>query len=567
MTVSVKASDPDGVAVVTLRYRPDNGSWQSTAMSRSGDRFVGRIPGHPSHVLVQFYTEAVDGQGFRACCPAAGAASFAQYRVLKIDSSTYARPSSVQATGPFAPRNTGVFNYRIVMRDEQTNFLFEPTNLMSNEHLGATLIVNERDVYYDVGVRLKGSEHGRPQDPRLGFQMEFNPERLFRDVHRTIGFDRSDGQQTGQREMLFHAAMNRFGGFSKYHDLGYLIAPKQQYCSGVEVQLARYGPVYCKEAYGDDGGSGTVFEYELVYTLAQTVGNDPEGLKIPQEGGGVYGRSVTDYLGTDKEKYRWHFLIKNNRDVDDYDPVINLTRTLSLGSSAFVSALPQMIDIDQWLRAFAIGATYGVGDNWISNSQHNAMFYFRPTDARILYFLHDLDYAFQQTRSLESNDVLRKLLQTPTWAHAFYGYVYGFLQTSFNRAYMSTWASHYAGLLPEQGWSGWLDYIDARSQNVRAQVAAKAGRPIPFTVTTPAVSVPPRGSTLIRGQGWIDVQEVRVRETGQALVLDWSDLTTWEAHVPTDLAPGPYTLAAYDSEHELRATGAITLGSPTQKGQ
>jgi hypothetical protein len=41
------------------------------------------------------------------------------------------------------------------------------------------------------------------------------------------------------------------------------------------------------------------------------VGNDPEGLKIPQEGGGVYGRSVTDHLGTDKEKYRWHSLIKN----------------------------------------------------------------------------------------------------------------------------------------------------------------------------------------------------------------------------------------------------------------
>lgn len=561
VTVSIMAADPDGVVAVTLRYRPDNGSWQSTDMSRSGDRFVGRIAGHASHVLVQFYTEAVDGQGFRTCCPAAGAASFAQYRVLKIDSSTPARRPSAQATGPFAPRNTGVFNYRIVMRDEQANFLFEPTNLMSNEHLGATLIVNEQDVYYDVGVRLKGSEHGRPQDPRIGFQLEFSPQRLFRDVHRTIGFDRSDGQQTGQREMLLHAAMNRFGGFSKYHDLGYLIAPRQQYCSGIEVQLARYGPVYCKEAYGDEGGSGTVFEYELVYTLAQTVGSDPEGLKIPQEGGGVYGRNVTDYLGTDKEKYRWHFLIKNNRDADDYGPVIELTRTLSLSGSAFASAIPQTIDVDQWLRAFAVGSTWGIGDNWISNSPHNAMFCFRPTDARVLYFLHDLDYAYQQNKALESNDVLRKLLQTPTWAHAFYGYVYGFLQTSFNKTYMSTWASHYAQLLPEQDWSGWLAYIDARNQNVMAQVGAKAGRPVAFAVTTPTVTVLPTGPALVRGRGWIDVQEVRVLETGGALVLDWSDLTTWQARLPADLAPGPYTLAAYDSQHELLATRMITLTS------
>ena len=208
--------------------------------------------------------------------------------------------------------------------------------------------------------------------------------------------------------------MNRFGGFSKYYDLGYLIAPREQYCSGVEVQLARYGPVYCKEAYGDEGGSGTVFEYELVYTLAQTVGNDPEGLKIPQEGGGVYGRNVTDYLGTDKEKYRWHFLIKNNRDMDDYGPVIDLTRTLSLSSSAFAAAVPQTIDVDQWLRAFAVGSTTGVGDNWISNSQHNAMFYFRPTDKRILYFLHDLDYAFQQNQAPGEQ---RRAAQAPPDAH------------------------------------------------------------------------------------------------------------------------------------------------------
>ena len=573
VTVSVTAGDPDGIGVVTLWYRPDNGSWLATEMTKTPSAnpdleisdlrsaFVGRILGYPSHTLVQFYVEAVDGQGARAYCPAAGAASFAQYRVLKSDSGPRTRPPWTPAAGPFAPRNTGVFNYRIVMRDEQTNFLFEPTNLMSNEHLGATLIVNERDVYYDVGVRLKGSEHGRPQDPRIGFQIEFNADRLFRGVHSTVGLDRSDGQQTGQRELLFNAAINRFGGFSKYHDLGYLIAPREQYCSGVELQLARYGPVYCKEAYGDDGGNGTVFEYELVYTLAQTVGNDPEGLKIPQEGGGVYGRNVTDYLGTDKEKYRWHFLIKNNRDMDDYSPVIELTRVLGLSSSAFASAVPQTIDVDQWLRAFAAGSAYGVGDNWIANSQHNAMFYFRPTDERVIYFLHDLDYAYQQNKPLESNDVLRKLLQTPTWAHTFYGYAYGFLEVSFNRPYMSLWASHYAQLIPEQGWSGWLDYIDARNQNVMSQLVAKAGMPIPVTITTPAVSALPSVSAVVRGRAWLDVLEIRLMETGQTLPLDWSDLTTWEAHLPADLAPGLYTLEAYDSQGKRLTTGEIAVTS------
>ena len=558
--VSVNATDPDGIEKVTLWYRQDNGPWQSTDMSEWEDGYVGVIPPHASHTLVQFYAEAQDGQGAVAFCPAAAQASFAQYRVLQTDGGGGTPPRRpTQPTGPFAPRTTGVFNYRIIMRDTERDFLYEPTNRMSNEHLGATLIVNESDVYYDVGVRLKGSEHGRPKDPRIGFHLQFNPEKRFRGVHRTISFDRSDGQQVGQREMLFHAAMNRFGGFSKYHDLGYLIAPRQEHCSGIEVQLARYGPVYCEEAYGKEGGDGTLYEYELIYTLAATVGNDPEGLKIPQEGGGVYGRSVTDYLGTDKEKYRWHFLIKNNRDADDYDPVIDLTRALGLSQNAFTASIPETIDVDQWLRSFAVGSTTGVGDNWISNSGHNAMFYFRPTDEKFLFFLHDVDFAFQQNRALESNSVLRKLLQEPTWAHAFYGYVYDFLQVSFNRPYMSVWTEHYARLLPEQTWSSWLAYIDGRCQNVMGQIIAKAGAVIPFEVTAPPAKIAMSHSTPIRGRGWIDVHQIRILETGQALEVDWSDLTTWEAYLPADLAPGTYTLGAYNTQNELLATDTITL--------
>jgi hypothetical protein len=186
------------------------------------------------------------------------------------------------------------------------------------------------------------------------------------------------------------------------------------------------------------------------------------------------------------------------------------------------------------------------------------MFYFRPTDERVLFFLHDLDYAFDPGRPLESNDVLRKLLQTPTWAHAFYGYVYEFLQTSFNRPYMTAWASHYAKLLPEQAWAGWLDYIDARQGQVMGQLMAKAGAPIPFEVTSPSAGVVSL-ATPVRGRGWIDVREIRIVETGQALDVTWSNLTAWETRLPADLAPGPHTLGAYGGAGELLGTSIVTL--------
>jgi hypothetical protein len=528
--VAVRAQDPDGVAAVTLWYRLDGNPWRSVPMEQAGDAYAGNVPPQTSGTLVQFYVEAVDGLGQISWCPVAGPESFAQYRV---------------ADGK--ARTTGVHNYRIVMRDEQRSFLYDPTNLMSNDRVGATLIYNEREAYYDVGVRLKSSEHGRPKPTRLGFSVTFSPEYPFRGVHEKLAFDRSNGQEVGQQEMLLHAAMNRYGGFSKYHDLGYIIAPNDQHSSGVEVQMARYDSLYCQEMYGDAGGDGTLFEYELIYPLTATVGNDPEGLKIPQEGGGVSGLDVSNYLGEDREKYRWHFLIKNHRDQDNYAPIIRMTRTLGLGGSAFEQAADQYLDVPEWLRAFAVGSTVGVSDNWISGSAHNALFYHRPTDDRMLFFLHDLDY-YNTSVSLKSNSTLRKLTQTRQRDRLFYGCVYDFLTVSFNRQYMTRWAGHYSTLLPEQPWANWLNYIDNRHANALAQVLSAAPARVPFSVL--GVS----GRT-VTGQGWITVQQIRYLETDTPLEVVWLDWTTWQAQLPEGATGG--ALGAYNTMGMLVETAVI----------
>lgn len=528
--VTVRAQDPDGVTSVTLWYRLDGNVWRSVLMEPANDTYTADIPPQASGSIVQFYVEAVDGLGQSSWCPPAGPGSFAQYCV---------------ADGK--ARTTGVHNYRLVMRNEQRNFLYDPTNLMSNDRIGATLIYNEREAYYDVGVRLKSSEHGRPKMTRVGFSVAFSPEYPFRGVHEKLAFDRSNGQEVGQQEMLLHTAMNHYGGFSKYHDLGYLIAPDDQHSSGVEVQMARYEQLYCQEMYGDAGGDGTLFEYELIYPLTATVGNDPEGLKIPQEGGGVAGLSVSDYLGEDREKYRWHFLIKNHRDQDNYAPIIRMTRALGLSGSAFEQAADQYLDVSEWLQAFAVGSTAGVSDNWVSGSSHNALFYHRPTDDKVLFFLQDLDY-YNSSMPLKSNSTLRKLTQTPQWDRVFYGCVYDFLTTSFNRRYMARWAAHYATLLPEQPWGNWLNYIDNRHTNVMAQVLSSVPSQVPFEVL--AVS----GRTVI-GRGWITVQQIRLLETGVPLEVVWQDWTMWQAQLPEGTKGG--TLGAYNTRGMLVETAVI----------
>ncbi len=91
------------------------------------------------------------------------------------------------------------------------------------------------------------------------------------------------------------------------------------------------------------------------------------------------------------------------------------------------------------------------------------------------------------------------------------------------------------------------------------QLMAKAGAPIPFEVTSPSAGVVPSPAAPLRGRGWIDVREMRIVETGQVLDVTWSNLTAWETRLPADLAPGPYTLGAYDGTGGLLGTSIVTL--------
>ena len=85
-------------------------------------------------------------------------------------------------------------SFRIVMTTVDADFLHEGPNLLTNERLGATVVYDERTVFYDVAVRLKGSAVGR-NVPWVGFNLRFHPDRLFRGVHEKVAIDRSAGDE------------------------------------------------------------------------------------------------------------------------------------------------------------------------------------------------------------------------------------------------------------------------------------------------------------------------------------------------------------------------------------
>ena len=176
VTVSIDASDTDGVASMLLWYSVDGGVWNSAAMQVTpAETYEGSIPGQAARSVVQFYVEGTDGAGAVSTFPAAGQDARALYKV----------DDGLASSGPH-------HNFRIIMSAEDIALQLQEHATVSNHGMGATVILNEQDVYYDVQVRLKGSGFSRAGGAR-GYNIRFHADDLFRGVHDVIAVDRNGG--------------------------------------------------------------------------------------------------------------------------------------------------------------------------------------------------------------------------------------------------------------------------------------------------------------------------------------------------------------------------------------
>lgn len=525
VTVSVDVMDNHQVRTVTLWYSIEANVWNQVPMSnQGGSHYAGSIPGQPAAKIVQFYVEATDNLGATSTFPRAGKNSRALYKVQDGLTS-----------------KTALHNLRIVMTEPDAAFMHTDIELMSNEDLGATIIYNESQVFYDAGVRLVGSQRARPFNERLSFSVSFASDDLFRDLYSSLTLDRSESTGYGQREHIYHHGMNHVGGLpTQYQDLMHIITPRTTHTGSSEIQLARYSDIFLDEQY-ENGSDGQVYEYELTYFPTSARGG-VEGRKVPQPDD-VRGIPIR-YISENKEDYRWGFLNKNNRQEDDYSQLIEFTKFMSLPNADFLTQSANYIDVDQWLRAFALGAHSGHGDNYLSDgSQHNLQIYVRP-DGIVELLPHDFDAFFDANRPVVGNDDLRRLIRDPGNAHMFYGHLDDMAKTTFNADYMKRWTDYWKTLMPAQNFGQHLTDLVRRTTNINTQVLRAAPR-VDFALTTSPASVDTPSATLA-GSGWVNVRELRLAGSSKPLPTRWTAITQWEVDVPLVQGVNQIKLEAYD---------------------
>ena len=517
VTVSVRAADPDGVAAMTLWWAVDGGAWSSTpmAMPSSDDapEYSASIPGKAAGTIVQFYVQGVDALGAASTFPAAGPNARALYKV----------DDGLAATN-------GLHNLRLIVKKSDADWMHNNLNVMSNKRIGCTMIYDEREVFYGVGLRLKGSEHSRTVNERMGFNVNLHSDHLFRGVHPELGIDRSESTGFGQREMLIHQTLNHCGGVpTKYSDLIQVLTPRPAHTGSAELQLARYSDIYLDDQY-DHGSDGTVFEYELVYQLNSTDTGSPEGNKVPNPDS-VVGTAIRN-LGDTREAYRWTFLIKNNEDQDDYSRIIPFCKAMELTGTSFTTQITNYIEVDQWLRATAATALSGAGDNYGGDgAQHNAQFYTRPGNSQVLYFPHDVDAFFDGSRPIVPNGDTSKLMTVPAYARAYYGHLLDIIATTYNGNYMTRWANHFKRLLPAQDFAGHLSFLVQRANFVTTQVNSAVPN-IAFSITSGGGNnfTATNDTITLTGNAPLSVRTIEIN--GVSYPVTWTTTTAWSLRLP-----------------------------------
>lgn len=533
VVVRVRASDPDGLRTLTLWTSLNGAAWVSrTMVAEGGGSFTAVVPGAAADAVVQFYVAGTDSQGATTWMPSGGPSSRALYRV----DTRLAR----------APRKA----FRFILTPADGRLLDASTNMMSDDRIGATVVWNDREVFYDCGVHLHGSMFSRGNLDAVPYNVKFPADRRFRGVHRTVQLNRGVIE-----EIIAKHAQTQAGIPGMYEDIVELFSHRRGNAGAARLSLAHYNDIYLGSQF-ENGADGLLYNMEGIRVLAATHNGSVEGIKL-----GMPVDWVSDYdvmnLGDDPEQYRFSTTLRNNRARNDHAPYIAMAKAFSLSGTALDQAVPKVIDVDQWMRYYALLTLFEVGDTYTLGNPHNIGFYARPSDGRMLALPYDWDFFFANgdTSALWGNQNLAKVIARPVFTRLLHGNLLDLIQGTFTPEYLGPFITSF-GQVAGQTYSGYLARIRARGQYVRGRLPAV----VPFEITSNGgadVSVTTPEVTL-EGRGWVDVWEVR-QVGGRALPLTWLDGSRWRTTIPLVATTTRVDLEAFNRRGEKVGSDGVVV--------
>ncbi len=559
VTITARVSDSDGVASVEAEYREGNAQGTFTAApllddgahgdGDAGDGvYGGQIPGTTGGARFVFYLDAADALGARRRHPADAPATTCLYQVQ----------------GPLSP---GIDAGRIVLDTAREAELASRT-IHSNELLDGSFVFNDEEVYYNVGVRYRGSPWGRPG--RKNFRVRFEEDKPFHRGRKAMNIDPSNDAPQNEGPAYFIISRNSGpGSIAPACDYGYVRA----FFNGARVGIGIHGflqPVdrdFVNTWYGEADG-GIVFKVE--------------GRKAFNDGGALsyWDGASFIYRNEEKENYRDYFIQGIRRSADDWQPWLDLARVMDrnkTASTAFDQQIGTVLDVEEFLRVLTPRILEADWDAFGIGNGHNGYMVFDRTRDLWTYLGYDMDFSFQNPTPplfpTADPDIVR-LMSRPGPKRTYYRILWEYI----NGYWSSAGAGPYLDALQAAtglGTGGVKGYLDQTGAYVRTQVQSSTTTTFRIVTNSGNDITTDQETVQLQGDAPVTVASIAYQRNGdEAALLEpaWTTPTRWQAVFALSEAVNAFDFLGFDANGsivkstKIKVTTTAFPGGPALTG-
>ncbi|OHB75646.1 MAG: hypothetical protein A2Z25_16605 [Planctomycetes bacterium RBG_16_55_9] len=383
ITVTARVKDNDGVASVLLYYRSEgDAGFAGTPMTDNGSgndliamdgTFTAAIPGAPGGRMRAFYIEASDGS------------ASTRFPTRLQPSAEGPERTCLVRVGDTAT-TTRLATYRIWLSNGVIAAFSSRPNL-SNELLDCTFVYNDTDVFYNCGVRYRGSPFIRPgsgRDPRnrYAYRIDFNSDQKFRD-RLEINLDNTEG---GNRGPLQERASYWF-----YRQMG-LQYSTQEFIRPIVNGNSHAGFEDVRKIDGD------YIDKWFPYDNAGYLHKIDDYFEYSADG--TQHRNLDEGLIYDyrhpllKETYRWGFEKRSHRENDEWQHLFDFAVALNTPSSSseYERAIEGVVHPEHFAKVLAIRHAVGDWDSYGYTRGKNNCFYYALPEGKWYLIPWDIDF-------------------------------------------------------------------------------------------------------------------------------------------------------------------------------
>ena len=251
------------------------------------------------------------------------------------------------------------------------------TDVLSDHYFKSQFVYdygNGRDTLQDVGFRLRGntSRYSQKKSFKISFN-EYVSGRKYMGVKK-INLNGQHNDPTLIREKLFYDTWKK-SGFAERRTSFVKMYINNAYF-GLYTNLEEFDKDWLQRVYGENAGNlyKCTYPADLVY-----LGPDQQTYKDIVSGSATGGRAYD---------------LQTNETQDDYSDFVQLLALLDQpADSQFAAQISELINVDEFLKAFALDVASGNWDDYLYN-QNNFFLYHNQVTGKFEFLSYDTDNTF-----------------------------------------------------------------------------------------------------------------------------------------------------------------------------